>query len=337
MASWRRRWYAGAAARRRRLPHPVVSVGNLCVGGSGKTPVVAHLARWLMVRGERPVILSRGYARQAADAPVTIVSDRGGVKAPLARAGDEPLWLARALPGVPVVVGADRYRAGLVASAECDPTIFLLDDGFQHLGLARDLDLLLVSDEDLRDRPLPTGRLREPLSAARCADIVVASSRGADAPARLSAALGVPVPFRVVRDIGDAVRLAGGQAVAPSGAERALAVAGIARPECFFDDLARAGWPVLERLAFADHHPFSASDMNRIAERARAVDATIVLTTEKDAVRLEGLAEAALPFAQVPLRVAIEPSGEFDDWLEGRLRAIRGVAAGRSPVPEGRR
>lgn len=326
VATWRRRWYGRHAERRRHLPKPVISIGNLCAGGSGKTPLVAYVAGWLTARGERPVILSRGYARRSADESITVVSDERQVLATLDRAGDEPLWLARELPGVPVVVGADRYRAGMAALEQFHPSVFVLDDGFQHLGLARDIDVLIVSDDDVRDRPLPTGRLREPLSAAMAADVVVAGHGGESAASRISQALGVPVPFHVTRTIGDALRVPDGARLAPSPDARVVAVAGIARPSRFFDDLTAAGWPVVERMAFADHHPFDASDVARICRRATELQATLVLATEKDAVRLESHTFGALPFARVPLHVAIEPAVEFDRWMDGRLRAVRAAA-----------
>ncbi len=164
-ASWRRRWYARDPGRQRHLSRPVVSVGNLCAGGSGKTPVVEQIARVLVDRGERPAILTRGYARRRALDGVTVVSDGSKILAGLETAGDEPLMLARALPGVPVLVAADRYLAGRLAERQLGATVHLLDDGFQHLALARDVDLLLVAEEDLTDRMLPAGRLRE---AAAC-------------------------------------------------------------------------------------------------------------------------------------------------------------------------
>ena len=132
-------------SRRRRLSQPVVSVGNLRVGGSGKTPIVAHIARLLLERGERPAILTRGYARRCRPDGVTVVSDGTTILAGIESAGDEPLMLARALPGVPVLVGANRYLSGRLAEERFGATVHLLDDGFQHLELARDVDLLLVS------------------------------------------------------------------------------------------------------------------------------------------------------------------------------------------------
>src|SRR4029079_6398281 len=177
-ATLRRRWYARDAGRRRRLGRPVISVGNLRVGGSGKTPVVAYLARLLLEWGEQPVVLTRGYARKIPRDGVTVGSDRSSVLADLSTAGDEPLMLARALAGVPVLVSADRYLSGVLSERRFDDSVHLLDDGFQHLELERDVDLLLLSEEDLTDRPLPGGRLRERLEAARHADAALVTAGG---------------------------------------------------------------------------------------------------------------------------------------------------------------
>ena len=136
-AAWRRQWYARDPSRRRTLTRPVVSVGNLRVGGTGKTPTVEYLARLLVANGERPVILTRGYARRRPLDGVTIVSDGTAIRADLDTAGDEPLMLARALPGVPVLVGADRHLSGRLAERRFGATVHLLDDGFQHVALAR--------------------------------------------------------------------------------------------------------------------------------------------------------------------------------------------------------
>ncbi|MCC7418257.1 MAG: tetraacyldisaccharide 4'-kinase [Acidobacteria bacterium] len=322
-AAWRRHWYAAHPARRRRLQRPVVSIGNLRVGGSGKTPVVAHLAALLIDEGERPAVLTRGYARRHAPAGVTIVSDGRRMLAGLDRAGDEPLLLARALPQVPVLVAADRYAAGRVAETEFGATVHLLDDGFQHLRLERTVDLLLAGADDLRDRPLPAGRLRESIAAAASADALLAPAADAAEVERLAGALGVATAFRLTRALGRPRPIAGGPAadVAAAG-RRIFAAAGIARPERFFADLAAAGWDVAGTMRFRDHHRFTRGDAARMAAAAREAGAALVLTTEKDAVRLEphaGAAAAAL-FAAVPLRVAIEPAAAFRRWLMERLR-----------------
>src|SRR5262249_28741097 len=184
-----------------------VSVGNLRVGGSGKTPIVDYLARMLTESGERPAILTRGYARRVARDGVTIVPDGTHVVADLDTARHEPLMLARALPGVPLLGRADRYLSGTLAERRLGATVHLLDDGFQHLELAREVDLLLVSEDDLTDRPMPAGRLRERLDAASAADaaLVTAGDRSAAASSgralggftRVPEARGIAAPRRI--------------------------------------------------------------------------------------------------------------------------------------------
>ena len=152
----------------------MVSIGNLSVGGTGKTPVVAAAASWLLECGERPAILSRGYKRQEPVPGVVVVSDGRGVTAALARSGDEPLMLARALPGGIVCVAEDRHLAGVLAERTLGATVHLLDDGFQHFGLARDLDVLVTTLGEIPEgRVLPRGRLREPADAAARAHLLV--------------------------------------------------------------------------------------------------------------------------------------------------------------------
>lgn len=315
-ARLRRAWYARRPDARRRLERPVVSVGNLVVGGSGKTPVVAALARLLLAAGERPAILSRGYARRQDADGVVVVSDGDRVLEPVARAGDEPLMLARALPGVPVLVAAERYLAGCVAIRRLGATVLLLDDGFQHLQLARDVDLLLVNAADLHERVLPSGRLREPITSARAADAVLVAA-GHDA-ADVARTLGVPQAFTVVQEF-DALRaLAGGPIAAAPGA-RVLAVAGIARPARFFAALRAHGLDVVREMTFADHHWYSARDVARITAAARDVQAELIVTTEKDAVRVETLAAGGdVAWAWLPLRVTIQPAAGFAAWLRSR-------------------
>jgi tetraacyldisaccharide 4'-kinase len=314
----------------------VISVGNLRVGGSGKTPTVAALARTLTAFGERPAILTRGYARPVQTRGVTVVSDPSKMLATFETAGDEPLMLARALPGVPVLVGADRYRSGILAEERFGATVHILDDGFQHLALARDVDLLLVSEDDLTDRVLPAGRLREPLAAARAADALLVTAGYDLAVERVGRALAVPTAFLLSRGIGPPRMIAGGEPVVVPPGEPVFAVAGIDRPERFFSDLASAEWRVAGSMAFPDHHRFTQTDVRQFAQRAIAARAAIVLTTEKDAVRLEACDLTGVPIAVVPLIVTIEPPDAFQRWLAERLgrrtvRPDRVSAAGAHP------
>src|SRR5262249_21512714 len=317
-------WRGGRLVRR------VISVGNLRVGGSGKTRVVEYVARQLLARGERPAVLTRGYARRLAPAGVTVVSNPSAVLADLDTAGDEPLMLARALPGVPVLVGADRYLSGLLAERHFDVTVHLLDDGCQHFELAREVDLLLVSEDDLSDRPLPAGRLRERLDAAAIAHAALVTAGYDTAAERIGRALKIPTVFRVTRAIAPPRLLVPPRdpVVVPPGS-RVFVATGIARPDRFVADVAAAGWEIAGELAFRDHHRYTARDLERIAAAAKSAASAIVLTTEKDAVRLATLDLGELPIASVPLVTAVEPEPRFSDWLAERIAVARGGAAGR--------
>ncbi len=317
----RRRRYVADPARRHRACRPVISVGNISVGGSGKTPTAAALARLLREHGERPSILSRGYRRKRAADGVTIVSDGRRIRAALDAAGDEPLMLARALPDVPVLVGDHRYVAARFAEEKLGVTVHLLDDGFQHLELARDVDLVIVRPEDLQDAVLPAGRLREPLAAVAMADAVIVPTSDEATAQQVARAVGVSTWFRLRRQIGAPWWFTADDGAIGPGT-RVFGVAGIARPDLFFDDLSGAGWDLAGTMAFRDHHPFSSGDVRRIESAAGAAGA-VVVTTEKDAVRLEGCGFGRVPVAVLPIAVTIEPAAAFTAWLAGRLATAR--------------
>jgi tetraacyldisaccharide 4'-kinase len=320
VAQWRRRAYARHPRWRRRLASPVISIGNVALGGSGKTPLVEAIAGLLAAAGHRPAIVSRGYGRRNAAAGALVISDGERLLVTDARlSGDEPQMLARRLPGIPIIVAADRYVGGRLAEARLGATCILLDDGFQHLRLARDLDLVIVAPDDLDDRVLPAGRLREPLSSASLADAVIVpgDSHGA---ARVGAATGAGVVFRLETHGGDP------SAVAPHGApigvpaRAILGLAGIARPRRFLDGLRTAGWEVRGEIVHRDHHWYTAADVARVEAAARRAGAAMIVTTEKDAVRLEGLvAASSLPWAYLPMRVTVEPQDDFRRWLLDRV------------------
>ena len=314
-ARLRRSWYAKRPHAQRRLDRPVISVGNLTVGGSGKTPVVASIAKLLLERGHRPSILLRGYARRHESDGVVVVSDGARVMAPVEASGDEAQMLARALPGVAVLVCPDRYLAGRLAETHFACTVHLLDDGFQHLQLARDVDLLVVSPRDLEDRVFPAGRLREPAEAARVADAVIVPG-SMDEAARVASMLGVATSFTMTTRFGSLRPLTAGESMPVEGSgANVLGVAGIARPERFFAAVRSQGFDVVGEMAFPDHHWFTASDLESIARQAASANADVVITTEKDAVRI-----GARPgWAALPMEAALEPAAVFVDWLMTRV------------------
>lgn len=327
------RLYAAAHARRRerartaarRLPRPVISIGNLHWGGSGKTPVTVAVARHLAERGARVAILSRGYRRRSRGA--LLVSSGEGPRVAVAAAGDEPFLMARALPGVAVLVGERRFEAGALALAELrpPPDLFVLDDGFSHLGLARDLDLLLLPAADPfgGGRLWPGGRLREPLASVRHADAVLLTGLAepaAGAGSELARALGAhgfTGPGFTVAERTGPVRELAGCALAPGTA--VVAVAGIARPERFFAAVERAGLVPVARFAFADHHDYPRSSLDRIERAASELGAAAVVITEKDAPKLDGRLAGRL--ALLPLAAVPEPA--FFVWLDRRLAELR--------------
>ena len=345
-ARFRRAWYGGRSYRTRQLAQPVISVGNLTVGGSGKTPVVAALARLLVAAGERPAILTRGYGRRGGADGVVVVSNGHEVLVPTLQSGDEPQMLARALPGVPVLTSPDRHLAGRLAERTFGCTVHLLDDGFQHLQLARDVDLLVISTADLDERLLPWGRLREPLRAAAAADALLVSGTEDDA-ASVAARLGVTPVFRVVPRY-ESPRFVEPHGVSPERGRRVVAVAAIARPERFFAALRAEGregrWDVAREIVFRDHHWFSRRDLAVIQQAAVEAKADLVVTTEKDAMRLDGASVVSnavsnnVPWAFLPQQVGIEPQTSFAAWIHERLGTARDGPRQRAvqPGPAGR-
>jgi tetraacyldisaccharide 4'-kinase len=303
----------------RRLRWPVVSVGNLSAGGAGKTPLTITLAKALTARGVQVDVLSRGYGRRRSALPL-LVDASGDAE----QFGDEPLVIAREA-GVPVYVAAERHEAGKLAEqvnegareqgsegATQQLRVHLLDDGFQHRQLHRDVNILLLSSADLVDHLLPAGNLREALHAVELADVFAIPE---DEPevAEWVKAQGWEKPAWRLRRRMEAPQIDG----------PAVAFCGIARPEQFFAGLERAGVRVAARFAFRDHYRYTAADLERLATEARKTGAAALLTTEKDCVRLGALAKnlpAALPLETVPLRIEIEDQAAAVDWLIGRVR-----------------
>lgn len=326
--------------RQRRLDRPVVSIGNLSVGGTGKTPVVAAVAQWLIARGERPSILSRGYKRIDPQPGVVVVSDGREVPAPLAHAGDEPLMLARSVPGAVVCVAEDRHLAGVLAERRLGATVHLLDDGFQHLALARDLDVLVTTPGEIpHGRVLPRGRLREPVDAAARAHLLVVMGATAAAAASEARTLRVGESCGGSRRVG-APRVLGrressvgsreaggidmreGATGSPRPGSRVLLVAGIANPQRFADDVRGAGWEVVGEEWFADHHVFTPHDIARVAARVAERGAAAVFTTDKDAVRLEAF-EVPFPMFRVPVTVEFDPPTHLFERVAALLEGHR--------------
>jgi tetraacyldisaccharide 4'-kinase len=293
-----------------RLRWPVVSVGNLSLGGAGKTPLVICLARLLEREGFRPDVLSRGYGRSSKK--IDRVEGVGDAE----RFGDEPVLIAQAT-GVPVYVGANRYEAGLLAEAEIGTEgryVHLLDDGFQHRQLARDVNIVVMHRSDLRERLLPAGRLREPLSSLRRADVIVLRQEDAEIESSLRRYVGRECRFWRMRRM---LSLS-------SPVKRALAFCAIARPREFFTALAAAGVEVVERVSFRDHHRYTAADIGRIAELGRRHGCDAFVITAKDEVKLDApmrlRLNAVAPLHTAALTVEMEDESAVAGQLSGLLQ-----------------
>ncbi len=335
-AALRNRLYDGGVLPSFRAPVPVLSLGNLTFGGSGKTPAAIWLAGALERAGERVGVVSRGYGGQRAHEPL-VVARGAACLADVSAAGDEPLLVAlEARPHV-VVVGRDRVAAAAEAAA-AGATVVVLDDGFQHRRLARDLDIVLVGGAWLSGRAEGTADLpREPAAALARADVVLLTADAADGPAPAGPLAGPDVPPRVraalarrpgpsplvVRAVRVPGRVTGadGTALTLAG-RRVLAVCGIARPGSFAATLHGLGATVAEHLVFADHHPYSAADAERIARRARDTGAELVVTTAKDRLRWPAGAPAPA-VASIVLEVPAE--GAVLACVRARLDAARGA------------
>ena len=289
----RNRLYDRRTIQPRRLHGPVVSVGNISVGGSGKTPFVILLGELLKQRGIRFDVLSRGYGRKTRG---VIQVDPAGLSATF---GDEPLLIARRLE-IPVVLGEDRYQAGLFAEGKFGPQLHLLDDGFQHRRLARDFDIVLVTPDDARDSLLPAGRLREPLASLRRADAIVLTS-GAN-----------PENFPIEGKLIWRVRRGISTENIPS---RPVAFCGIARPQNFMLQLRKAGVEPAAEAVYRDHHAYTEADIRELLALRDKSEAGGFVTTEKDAINLGGFFNALQPLAVVPVKMELAEAANALDTI----------------------
>jgi tetraacyldisaccharide 4'-kinase len=276
-----------------RLEGPVISVGNLSTGGSGKTPFVLLLGELLKTRGVKFDILSRGYGRKTRG---VLPVDPDGLPQ---QYGDEPLLLARKLQ-VPVIVGEDRYNAGRFAEAKFGSQIHLLDDGFQHRALARDFDIVLVTPQDAKDRLLPAGRLREPLQSLHRADAVVLTSGASQESFPLEDKL----IWRVRRGISTGN-------IPP----RPVLFCGIARPQNFALQLRAANIDPVAEAFYRDHHAYTEKDIAELLNLGQRSEAGGFITTEKDAINLGPYLSALDPLAVIPVKMELHDAANVVDTM----------------------
>src|SRR6185295_19435602 len=276
----REKLYKSGLFRTMQLNYPVVSVGNLTLGGTGKTPLGVALAERFRNDGFRPVVLSRGYKRSSKG--VLVVSRGTGPLVGWGASGDEPFLIAQRVSGVSVVVGADRYEAGRIAEREGLGDVFILDDGFQHRGLFREIDLVTIDPVEWaeNEKLLPRGRWREPRSAiVRAHAACVQEKPGWAMPL-------LPIPSFRIQTAFDGI-YKGCERLDPETlrGQAVVAFAGIAKPQRFFEALESMGIPLRRRIEFRDHHAYTPQDIRSISGTG---ENDILITTEKDSVRLNG-------------------------------------------------
>ena len=316
-AGYQRGWF-----KTRRLRRPVVSVGNLTVGGTGKTPLVACVANILLRRGWKPSILTRGYGR-SSKAKMIVLAPGEDRRADAQEIGDEPALLARTLPQVPLVICTDRFRGGQAAEDHFQVDAHILDDGFQHLALARDVDVVaLDATQTISDwRLLPAGRQREPLSALRRSQImVITRTDSADPQALEQLVLKVNPSAKVFRsrtvlirwtDVWNGVAIP----IEEIPTQKVAAYCGIGNPQAFFADLRRWGFNVIAEDAFPDHHVYTGEEIQRLVENACKHGAAALLTTQKDAVKFPREWAPQLPILACEVIAQITDAGDFETTL----------------------
>lgn len=321
--------YARDLFHRHTLPVPVISVGNLVLGGSGKTPTVRYLAGFLQAHGYRPAIISRGYHGTARD-EVNVVADGGQILLGPEQAGDEPYMLARSLPGVPVLTGRRRIHPSRWAVEHLQADILLLDDGFQHLAVNRNIDLVLFDGSVLagNSRIFPGGVLREPISALhRCHAFILTgiTEKNREKAELFGKLLQSRFPDKAVFTSCLEQQLKNPKDAAPAptqglGDKVFFAFCGIANPVRFEDSLKALGIPMAGFLALADHVEYRQSLIDDICAQARAGRATHLVTTEKDYVKIERL-KVALPLEILEIRASKEKA--FDAFILAALGNTR--------------
>jgi tetraacyldisaccharide 4'-kinase len=310
--------------KRRELPCPVVSVGNITVGGTGKTPAVVALAEEAALRGYQPVILTRGYRGEAADP--CFVSRGKGPELSAGASGDEPAFMAERLPGAVIVKSADRYAGGMFALGKLDMggkrPLFILDDGFQRWDLARDVDIVLVDGIKAfgNRRLIPLGGLREPLGELGRADIlIVTKARNSELAAELRGFNpSAPLFYSEYVILGLYDACGGYAALDCIRGKRVFAFCGVANPASFRETLRNEGLDPAEFVTYRDHYQYAPADIDGLVKAAQGSSSGVMLTTEKDMVKIKGFLNT--PQNLYALRVDFGVDRGFFDEVFGRLQ-----------------
>ncbi|HBO85030.1 MAG: tetraacyldisaccharide 4'-kinase [Deltaproteobacteria bacterium GWC2_42_11] len=298
-----------------KLPCMVISIGNITVGGSGKTPMTIYLCRVLTAMDKKVVVLSRGYKGKSKG--INVVSDGCNIFMTADEAGDEPFLIASSLNGVPVIISRDRYSAGLFAIEKYKPDVILLDDGFQHIRLKRDIDIVLV--DSIRGFGngylLPMGILREPVGSIKRAHIIFIKGNDMEIVNKIREnGINAPVGFfeYIPHKL---VNITDGTSIEPHRLKNKniVAFAGIANPVSFSKTLEQLGALIKHYIVFSDHYQYLSRDIDRIMKSA--TDADYVITTEKDAVKIKNILAENMAVYKLEIEVKVHNEQEFLRWI----------------------
>lgn len=314
--------YSRGVLRVKKLPKPVIGIGNLTVGGTGKTPAVIMMAEMLLAMGKKPVILSRGYKREGGAASA-IVSDGKSLLLDRLYAGDEPYMMAKRFKGIPIVVGSNRFVSGMLVLDRFEVDAFILDDAFQRIQLYRDLNILLIDSKNPFGNGylLPRGILREPIEAAERADLIILTkceSEGVTIPPQIPNHIPIAIATTTVSKL-TGVSRGENQPIDMIKGKRVAAFCGIASPESFKESLKLLGAEVILFRSFPDHYNYSSKDIIGLIFEAKGKGADYLLTTEKDAVKLSPHIGTTIPLLFVSIEMKLLRG---DSLLEGSLRSL---------------
>mgnify|MGYP001766017513 CR=1 FL=1 len=324
-----RHWlYTHKIFKETKLSCPVISVGNITVGGTGKTPCVIMLGHMLKKNGFQPAVISRGYGGRSTN-PINVVSDGKTILLDSETSGDEPFLIARALKGVPVITGPRRIATGQVAIDKFGANVLICDDAMQHRQIFRDINLVLWDSEGLKGNHhvLPRGKLREPIAGIRRASAILMTRAGKDAT--LDAGIeeiirdaNIPV-FKSIHHAQDLIRGDEGLSMAVSAlrGRKVCAFCGIANPDSFKETIRAAGANILSFAAFRDHHQYNVKEIEDLTNGYIQHEADYLMTTEKDAARLKNHPEFLKSLLVLRVKMEIVPSAQpFENFIMEKIK-----------------
>ena len=309
---WRNLFYSMGFFVSRKLPTKVISVGNITSGGTGKTPAVIYLAKTLLSQGHRVAILTRGYGRKTAG--TQLVTDGASPVTDWRNFGDEPTLMANKLSGVPIVVDGNRHRGGMYLVDLFNPDIIIMDDAFQHRAIERDVDIVLINSQDNRatHKLLPYGMLREPWTSLKRADIIIFTKSNLKKPRPFLRSLARRTKQPRLRShysIGQPKNIINGnRGLKPNS--RVIAVAAIGDPDGFIRTLKQAAIPTVDKIFFVDHYNYTQKDVDLILIQMKKSKADVIITTEKDAIKLCALNIGDLNIYSLGIKFGLRPNAE---------------------------